>query len=75
MDKPAGKDTTGVNLGARRLCVPGAVSKLLYRLSREETDPYIARTATTPGEAVAAEEIAGRNGANKRCLKEPCTRA
>lgn len=53
-----------MNHGARRLRVQGAGSKPRFRLSREETVPYIARTATTPRReaaavAAAVEEIAG----------------
>lgn len=57
-----GEDITGVNLGARRLRVPVAVSKPRCHLSREATGPYIARTASTPrreAAAAAAGEIAG----------------
>jgi hypothetical protein len=50
-----------VNHRARRSRVPAAGSKPRYRLSREATGPYIARTATTPRrEAAAVEEIAGK---------------
>lgn len=60
-----GEATHGVNHGARQLRVQDAGSKPRFRLSREETGPYIARTATTPRREAAAavaaeEEIAGR---------------
>jgi hypothetical protein len=58
------EDTPGVNHGARRLRVQGAGSKPRFRLSREETGQYIARTAITPrreaaAPAAAEAEIAG----------------